>query len=305
MTAYRIAFLWMLFMIFSVCGWACETVVCSVSAKRFINRGFLNGPYCPIYGCGGLLAIEVLGDVHNLVALFLLGGLLTCSLEYVTSWAMEKLYHAQWWDYSKRPLNINGRVWIGGFVEFGCGVVVAVYLAYPGFSYLLGLMQPDQLEGTATVLAVVFWGDFVITNTSLTGFRKKMDYLRDEVRLHAATAREALPGRADLEGKAGWSRLMGSSVRKQLAGVGHKATAKLTDAATSMATSAANSAPVQTLYELPAKVSSALSGIPEKFVDKLNAQERRVMGAFPDLKPTSYQALIDELYESLENRRKK
>lgn len=278
MTLYDLAFFWLLFMIFSFCGWACETIVCSVAARRFINRGFLNGPYCPIYGCGSLAAIELLGNVHSPIALFLLGGLLTCCIEYVTSWAMEKLYHASWWDYSKRPLNINGRVWIGGFVEFGSGILVVVYLAWPGFSYLLGLMPPEWLEGTSLSLAVVFWTDFAITQVNMTGFRRKMDYLRGEVRLHVGMVRDALPSRAQLEGAAGWRRLLGNSLRDQIAGIGHAAAASLS--------------------ELPAKVSVAITGIPERFVAKLNGQERRVMDAFPDLRPSKYQELIDELYEN-------
>lgn len=278
MTLYDLAFLWLLFMIFSFCGWCCESIVCSISAKRFINRGFLNGPYCPIYGCGSLAAIELLGGIRNPIALFALGGLLTCCIEYVTSWAMERLYHASWWDYSKRPLNINGRVWIGGFVEFGSGILVVVYLAWPGFSYLLSLMPQEWLEGTSLSLAVVFWTDFAITQANMTGFRQKMDYLRGEVRLHVGMARDALPSRTDLEGSAGWRRLLGDSLRRQVAGLGQAAATSLS--------------------ELPAKVSAAIAGIPEKFVTKLNGQERRVMDAFPDLRPSNYQELIDELYES-------
>lgn len=284
MTLYSLAFLWMLFMLFSFGGWCCETVACSFTAKRFINRGFLNGPYCPIYGCGSLAAIELLGGVRNPLVLFVLGGLLTCCIEYVTSWAMEKLYHASWWDYSKRPLNINGRVWIGGFVEFGSGILVVVYLAWPGFSYLLGLMPPDWLEGTSLSLAMVFWADFAVTQANMTGFRRKMDYLRGEVSLHVGMARDALPSRGDLEGPVGWARLLGHSVREQISGMGRAAAASVS--------------------ELPARVSSAIAGIPEKFVSKLNNQERRVMDAFPNLRPARYQQLIDELYDNLRDQTK-
>lgn len=276
MTPYELALTWVLFMAFSVCGWACETVVCSVSARHLINRGFLNGPYCPIYGCGSLAAIALLRDVHNPLCVFLLGGLVTCSIEYATSWAMERLYHASWWDYSKRPLNIHGRVWIGGFVEFGSGIMVVLYLAYPGLCYLLGLMPPGQLELLALALATVFWSDFAVTQTHMTGFRRKMDYLRGEVSLHVQTARDALPSRADLEGAAGWARLMGSSVTAQVRGMGQAA-------ATSLSL-------------LPARLTAALAGIPERFVAKLNAQERRVMSAYPALRPAKYQRLVDELY---------
>ena len=106
--------IWLFF--YSVVGWIYESTLCSVRAHKFINRGFLNGPYCPIYGWGAVLDILILGKVQNPVLLFFLGAIVTCSLEYFTSYIMEKLFHARWWDYSKRKFNINGRVCLLGAV---------------------------------------------------------------------------------------------------------------------------------------------------------------------------------------------
>ncbi|HHY52695.1 MAG TPA: putative ABC transporter permease, partial [Clostridiales bacterium] len=101
-------FLWFVF--YSILGWVYETILCSTLEKRFINRGFLNGPYCPIYGFGALIVIVTLRSVENVVLLFLMAAVLTSTLEYITSWGMEKLFHARWWDYSHKKWNINGRV---------------------------------------------------------------------------------------------------------------------------------------------------------------------------------------------------
>ena len=122
-------FLW--FMIYSVVGWIYESILCSVAQKKFINRGFLNGPYCPIYGSGAVLVILVLGKLTNPFLLFFAGALLTCSLEYLTSFVMEKLFHARWWDYSKRKFNINGRVCLIGAVVFGAFSTVLVLWIHP------------------------------------------------------------------------------------------------------------------------------------------------------------------------------
>ena len=81
--------IWLFF--YSVVGWIYESTLCSVRAHKFINRGFLNGPYCPIYGWGAVLDILILGKVQNPVLLFFLGAIVTCSLEYFTSYIMEKL----------------------------------------------------------------------------------------------------------------------------------------------------------------------------------------------------------------------
>lgn len=89
-------FLWFLF--YSFAGWVYESILVSVSERRLVNRGFLNGPICPIYGCGAVLAIVLLHDLHNPFAVFLISSIGACMLEYVTSWGMEKLFHARWWD---------------------------------------------------------------------------------------------------------------------------------------------------------------------------------------------------------------
>ena len=117
-------FLWL--MIYSVIGWVYESTICSIGQRKLINRGFLNGPYCPIYGTGAVLVLLVLGRIQNPVLLFFAGAVLTCSVEYLTSWLMEKLFHARWWDYSKRKCNIGGRVCLIGAVVFGAFSVVLI-----------------------------------------------------------------------------------------------------------------------------------------------------------------------------------
>jgi len=88
------------FFLYSAIGWIYESILCSVSEKRWINRGFLNGPYCPIYGFGAILNILILDETRNIVILFYFGAVTACTLEYFTSWLLEKLFQARWWDYS-------------------------------------------------------------------------------------------------------------------------------------------------------------------------------------------------------------
>lgn len=102
MNLYAIFEQWfLLFLVYSVLGWVWESVFCSLwTTGHFVNRGFLNGPYCPIYGYGALLDLILLGRVDDPLLLFFISGTLCCLLEYFTSVAMEKLFHARWWDYS-------------------------------------------------------------------------------------------------------------------------------------------------------------------------------------------------------------
>ena len=120
-------FLWFLF--YSFCGWVYESILVSILERRPVNRGFLNGPLCPIYGVGAVGAVVVLGQVHNPLVVFLLSMVGASILEYVTSWVMEALFHARWWDYSDYKFNLNGRICLLGAFVFGVGGVLITSLA--------------------------------------------------------------------------------------------------------------------------------------------------------------------------------
>lgn len=95
----------------SVLGWMMEVACKSLEYKRFINRGFLIGPWCPIYGVGSLLIVLLLSDyIASPLTVFLLGMILCGALEYLTSYLLKKIFHARWWDYSRRRFNLNGRI---------------------------------------------------------------------------------------------------------------------------------------------------------------------------------------------------
>lgn len=161
------------FILYSFIGWLYETIICSIGQRHFVNRGFLNGPYCPIYGTGALLMILILGHLTNPVALFLLGAIVACVLEYLTSYGMEKLFHARWWDYSKRLLNINGRVCLLGAVVFGLFSVLLILMIHPVICRWVDAV-PILYRRVLTV--VIFAGFIVDTVSSVCGmvdFQKK------------------------------------------------------------------------------------------------------------------------------------
>lgn len=163
-------FIW--FVIYSVIGWICEVIFCSVRAKKLVNRGFLNGPYCPIYGAGVMLMITFLRGIENPIALFLAGALLTSTLEYVTSWTMEKLFHARWWDYSSNFLNINGRICLLGAFIFGSMSLIAVRLIHPVLVTYTSLLSDSAISLIAPVLFTLMLTDTIYTVTRLSAFEK-------------------------------------------------------------------------------------------------------------------------------------
>ena len=117
---YSIATYFLYFLIIAICGWMMEVTLQLIQKHKFADRGFLIGPYCPIYGCGALLITLCLtGLKEHPVGLFSTAILVCGVLEYATSYIMEKLFHARWWDYSDCKFNINGRVCIETIIPFG------------------------------------------------------------------------------------------------------------------------------------------------------------------------------------------
>lgn len=168
-------FLWLMF--YSIVGWIYESLLCSASAHRWINRGFLNGPYCPIYGFGAVLDILLLGRIQNPLLLFCLGAVVTCSLEYLTSYLMELLFHARWWDYSERKFNINGRVCLIGAVVFGAFSVVLILGIHPFVVHYTDLLPPLALHLSAVMLLMLIAADAGITIGGFSGFNKRLEEL--------------------------------------------------------------------------------------------------------------------------------
>ena len=163
----------LLFMIYSVAGWVLEVTCKLIEYKRFINRGFLIGPYCPIYGWGAVAITFLLYRYSYDPLILFFMTLLTCSiLEYATSWVMEKLFKARWWDYSKRKFNVDGRVCLGTMIPFGIFGMILTYVTNPLIISGLDKVNPTTLNIIAIVLLVIYLVDNVISSIVIFGFRK-------------------------------------------------------------------------------------------------------------------------------------
>ena len=134
----------LLFIIYSFMGWLYESIWCSLCEGKLVNRGFLAGPFCPVYGFGALLVILTLSDVKdNLLALFFASIVVTNTLEYLTSYILEKCFAVRWWDYSHYRFNLNGRVCLLGAVAFGTMSVLLLHIIHPWvLSYIVRLSPP-------------------------------------------------------------------------------------------------------------------------------------------------------------------
>ena len=185
----------LLFMLYSFFGWVIEMIVCTIADKKVVNRGFLIGPYCPIYGCGCLLIIFLLRKYYNDgLVLFIMSVLLCSVLEYFTSYIMEKLFNARWWDYSDRKFNINGRICLETLVLFGILGLLLVYIINPFFTGLIDMMNNIVLIVVASVILVMYVVDICVSLKVISGFKKVARTIKkDNTEEITKKVREILP----------------------------------------------------------------------------------------------------------------
>lgn len=167
-----------IFLIYAFLGWCSEVAFAAVNKGKFVNRGFLNGPVCPIYGFGMLIVVTALwGLKGNLILLFLGSATLTTALEFVTGFVLEKFFHDKWWDYSDMPFNIKGYICLKFTVLWGLAATFIVGAVHR-FVYMLIVKMP-AVPGIIllAVFAAAFVTDFVITVTELAKMPKKLGAL--------------------------------------------------------------------------------------------------------------------------------
>lgn len=173
-------FLW--FLLYSFVGWVWETLLNIVMKKRFVDRGMLNGPLCPIYGFGALIIIFALRDEHQWLAVFLSSGVLACTLEYLTSWGIEKMFHVRFWDYSNKPFNINGRVYLNGFIAFGLGATLVKEVVQPHVDDVIDLIPPVALTVVSAVLLVILLADLAVTVAGLRSLNDSLSAVEGDIK---------------------------------------------------------------------------------------------------------------------------
>ncbi len=169
------------FFTYGFLGWCTEVAFAAVKQRQFVNRGFLNGPICPIYGVGVTVVIAVLAQfTDHIVFLYLASTLLVTVLEGITGYLLEKLFHHRWWDYSKMPLNIGGYVCVLFSFIWGIVCVLIVEFIHP-FLYSLLLLIPKWLGITLLIgLCCALFTDIYVTAAGILKWNRRLDRL-DEI----------------------------------------------------------------------------------------------------------------------------
>ena len=160
----EVCVLFLLFMMYSFLGWSLEVICKLIEKKKFINRGFLVGPVCPIYGVGAV-SITILLDKYknDILVLFIMAMLIASILEYFTSFIMEKLFNARWWDYSTRRFNINGRICLETLIPFGLLGLLITYVVNPFFYSLITDLSTNGMYILSIILFIIFITDLIVS----------------------------------------------------------------------------------------------------------------------------------------------
>lgn len=164
-----------IFIIYAFVGWCTEVAYAALNTGKFVNRGFLNGPYCPIYGCGVVIVVAALTPLKdNLFLLFVGSFMLTTSLEYITGLILEKVFHNKWWDYSNVPFNIQGYICLKFSILWGIGCTFIMDEVHPVIYKGITLI-PHTL---GVILLVIIMGIFIvdccITVSTILKFNKRL-----------------------------------------------------------------------------------------------------------------------------------
>ncbi len=134
------SFLW-IFFIYAFLGWCTEVSFAALKTGRFVNRGFLNGPVCPIYGFGVVIVLRFLGPLKgSFPLLFLDSVVLTSALEWLTGFVLEKLFHQRWWDYSDEPFNLGGYICLRFSIAWGFACLFVVDILHPTVAFFIRVM---------------------------------------------------------------------------------------------------------------------------------------------------------------------
>ena len=178
------------FVVYAVFGWIYESTYCTVTERRWMNRGFLYGPLCPIYGVGviAMFAACQLMEAQGVTAepwqVFVSVAIGAAVLEYVTSWTLEKLFHARWWDYSNMPLNLNGRICVPAMLLFGLMGLLVVYVLYEPTVSITDGIAPVAIEAISLLLLCLVTVDTTLTVSALTRLAHTAQQISDNVNEH-------------------------------------------------------------------------------------------------------------------------
>ncbi len=185
---------WLLFFyIYSFFGWCIESSYVSIRKRKFVNRGFMRGPFLPLYGSGAVLLLFVTIPVRDsLILSFIFGAAAATVLEYITGACMEALFKVRYWDYSNNPFNLHGYVCLGTSLAWGFLTIVMLRIVHEPVEHLVLSINQTVQDILAAVLTVYVTADMALSFRAALDIRamlEKMTRVKEEM--------EKMQGRLD------------------------------------------------------------------------------------------------------------
>ena len=195
----RLAIIFLIFMTYAFGGWAMEVIISLLQRRKLVNRGFLVGPICPIYGVGALLLSFAVSPDESPLVIFCVAVVGSAVLEYSVSYIMEKLFRVRWWDYTDQPFNLNGRICAESVLAFGVIGVLILKIINPALLALYSSMPQFLMFLLAAVLAAWLIFDIALSLWLMLGVRVTVGTVqRDATDEIAARVHEVLTDKGKL-----------------------------------------------------------------------------------------------------------
>lgn len=277
--------LW-LFFIYGFIGWCMEVAYCGLEEGKFVNRGFLNGPICPIYGVGAVTVILCLTPIkENILLLFVCSIVLTSVLELITGFALDKIFHARWWDYSDLPFNIGGYICLKFSILWGFVCIALMKGIHPLIDKAVNVIP--HIVGIVVLIffLVIFITDMVITVVTINKLTNRIK-LMDEIakKIH------------DFSDEVGEHIYDGVSVvvkkseefrkREDVQHIKEKY--------------------VDSIEALRIKNENNIEELKQKYANVLKEKhtfQKRILNAFPNMKSRKYEEQLEKLKEKIKNKK--
>ena len=278
------------FLIYSFLGWCTEVAYAAVCEGRVVNRGFLNGPVCPIYGFGiltvfgtintGLSRFGTGSSYTNLLLIFLCGMALTTMIELFGGWALDRLFHASWWDYSDKPFNFHGYICLQFSLLWGIGIVLIVEVLHPLIAATFDRIMPETVGWPLMYfLYIVYASDTMLSVMIMVGLNKRLaelDEMQKRMRVVSNTLSDGI-GRSAL----GTAQYIGEA----------KVQAALAKAEAIDSLSAAKAEAVDSLSAVKAEAVDSLSAVATGAVDSLSAVKAGAVDGLSAVKEGAFDSL--------------
>ena len=287
--------LW-IFFLYAFLGWCTEVGYAALRTGRFVNRGFLNGPVCPIYGCGVVVVLAGLEPLKgNFVLLFLGSVVLTSALEWATGFVLEKLFRQRWWDYSDKPFNLGGYICLEFSVMWGFACLFVVDILHPSIEFFIRLIPHALGWALLGLFSAAMAVDLAATVRTIAKINRQLDQIDQLARVLEAAEKSA-DWKEDWESAAEeWSQRR-AEFQEQLAQKREQMEDELRQHAQERA------ARLQAGHD---RARAELDAWREKLQTQLDSRafgQRRLMAAFPKMRSTSHRQAMEQLRRRMERR---